>query len=157
MRQFSLIVLAGILGLGAWGAGGCGGEQNSVTSEDEFDAGDFTGTFSYKDDNCVGGSSVQEFGADDATNRIFITDPGATAFSEGDSFTFVERTEDGTRFAIADDLGCGCRYVLNASDADDIETSYSINANTGDLLCFCFDASADGLCEETFARTSTEF
>lgn len=157
MRAILLIVFAGLLGLGAWGVGGCGGEKLSVTSEDEFDAGDFTGTFEYKDDNCVGGEPIQEFIANDAENRIFISDPGASGFSEGDSFIFTERTEEGLRFAVVEELVCVARYVLNAEDAESLSTRFSIETNTGDLLIGCEDASTDGLCEMSYARTSTEF
>jgi len=123
----------------------CGGGSSSdsvdVNASETDDVTDFSGSYSYVDDDCSG---------------IFV-DAGFTVSQSGTSVTVTTATGDqysgmvgivDDQYAFeVEDTACVFGFVRNTSDIDILsDGAPTVSFEIGDLVAICEDASSDGLC-----------
>lgn len=142
MKYLLIAINIIILGLGAYGIGGCGG----VDSTESFDASNFEGSYTLRDDGCSyslpSRISVSQAGS---TAVITIINAGSSEFSAGETFDATIRTDGSAPVLDSPDLGCG--GVLVDSEDNALASVATINFELEDFLSVCNDAlSADDVC-----------
>lgn len=161
------LIAAGLLGLS--GPGGCGGAASDAgggagdgsedgvsdtpaTVSDTAVNGDFSGEYSYRDDNCIGDvqvlSSFTVVQDGDTVSVIAQADAGSVM--EGDVFSgYTYLADSGVYYAFIPDLDCSGGWVGDPS----LLNSVGVEAEVNDGLVACSDESGDGLCAIVYIHT----
>lgn len=117
----------------------CGGGSGSGSSGVSTD---FSGLYTYRDDDCEGVSAVNSFTVTHNTSTEAIS----LQFNTGDTFTGSAYVSDGADGFEVDGIACLFTFISNADDGAVVESISSVNYAIGDLGLLCDDFSDDGIC-----------
>lgn len=150
MRKFiiGVVLLLAACGGGGSGGGGAGSASNPLADAVPATslATNFTGNYTYKDDDCTGRFPIEEF----SINQTGITATG-TNLADGKKYALSGVHMDGQDGLYSTELDCVIFFIRDASDLNDSKIySPSVSASIGDLESICSDNSEDELCVLTY-------
>ncbi|MBI2336246.1 MAG: hypothetical protein HYU97_05755 [Deltaproteobacteria bacterium] len=150
-----LIILMGWLIMPACG----GGEFTDISSDLSMIQGDLSGDYQARDSNCTGFALGDFTILQEGFNlTVLIQDPAKDSnLKKGDRFTgqrTIKQNSKGDSYYAFESETLGCNgFILDTQSKVDLATdSVLVKFQTGDLLLTCFDSSADGACDLSFAR-----
>ena len=135
--------------------GGCGGNQEPLTSISVAEDNNFTGTYQIRDDNCDG-DVINSFKINMSETSLTIIDSGGVeGVVDGDVFGTSEKVlRDNTPIIEIDFLQCIGWLIRSEEQAFESQSNYNINTETGDLLIRCSRVFSNGTCYLAYARTA---
>ncbi len=121
---------------------GCGGGSGGSSSGSLTD---FSGLYTYSDDDCVGLTFAPTFTiSQDANDSLTL------ALSTGDSFTGSAYSVDGTDGFEVNGIDCVFAYI-DQSDLDTVSPTFpTVDMSLGDMGLLCLDNSSGGSCLATY-------